>query len=80
MGLLATEAARTRDYPVILATTMMAAVLVILIDDLPMTALFPDYEMHVVHRRIAGLSSPFRSVPLRHLEELWLEDEGGGER
>lgn len=30
MGLLATEAVGTRDYPVILATTMMAAVLVIL--------------------------------------------------
>ena len=45
----------------------------VLIEDMPMTALFPDYEMHVVHRRIAGLSSPFRSVPLRHMEELWLE-------
>lgn len=54
----------------------------ILIEDMPMTALFPDYEMHVVHRRIAGLSSPFRSVALRHMEELWIEDEAdsGGER
>lgn len=40
--------------------------------DLPMTALFPDYEMHVVHRRVRGLSSPWRSVPLRHMEELSL--------
>jgi len=49
--------------------------------DLPMTALFPDYEMHVVHRRVRGLSSPFRAVPLRHMEELWLENEElqGGE-
>ncbi|MDX1393067.1 MAG: ABC transporter substrate-binding protein [Gemmatimonadota bacterium] len=46
-----------------------------LIEDMPMTALFPDYEMHVVHRRIAGLSTPFRSVALRHMEELWVEDE-----
>jgi peptide/nickel transport system substrate-binding protein len=45
----------------------------ILSADLPMTALFPDYEMHVVHRRVRGLSSPFRAVPLRHVEELWLE-------
>ena len=43
--------------------------------DLPMTALFPDYEMHLVHRRIRGLSTPFRAVPLRHMEELWIEDE-----
>jgi ABC-type transport system substrate-binding protein len=41
--------------------------------DLPMTALFPDYEMHVVHRRLRGLRSPFRAVPLRHMEELSLE-------
>ncbi len=46
----------------------------ILSADLPMTALFPDYEMHVVHRRIHGLRSPFRAVPLRHMEELWIED------
>lgn len=53
----------------------------ILIEDMPMTALFPDYEMHVVNRRIAGLSSPFRSVALRHMEELWIEDQAdpGGE-
>ncbi len=46
----------------------------ILSADLPMTALFPDYEMHVVHSRVRGLRSPFRAVPLRHMEELWIED------
>ena len=48
--------------------------------DLPVTALFPDYEMHVVHRRVRGLSSPWRSVPLRHMEELSFEeaDESSG--
>ena len=39
-----------------------------------MTALFPDYEMHIVRRRVQGLRSPFRAVPLRHMEELWIED------
>lgn len=52
----------------------------ILRDDLPLTALFPDYEMHVAHRRVRGLSSPWRAVPLRNMEDVWLEDEGARER
>lgn len=47
----------------------------ILHEDLPMTALFPDYEMHVANRRVRGLSSPWRAVPLRHMEEVWLADD-----
>ena len=47
----------------------------ILRDDLPVTALFPDYEMHVVSSRVRGLSSPLRSVPLRHMEEIWIKEE-----
>ncbi|MEJ2369932.1 MAG: hypothetical protein P8Y07_03655, partial [Gemmatimonadales bacterium] len=47
----------------------------ILRDDLPMTALFPDFEMHVAHRRVRGLSSPWRAVPFRHMEEVWLEED-----
>ena len=27
------------------------------------------------YRRVRGLSSPWRAVPLRHMEEVWLEDE-----
>lgn len=46
----------------------------ILRDDLPMTALFPDYEMHVVSGRVGGLSSPWRAVPLRHMDEVVLEE------
>ncbi len=46
----------------------------ILLDDLPVTALFPDYEMHVVSGRVQGLSSPWRSVPLRHMEEIWIQE------
>ena len=29
-----------------------------------------------LHRRVRGLSRPWRAVPLRHMEEVWLEDEG----
>jgi peptide/nickel transport system substrate-binding protein len=47
----------------------------ILRQDLPMTALFPDFEMHVAHRRVRGLSSPWRAVPFRHMEEVWLEED-----
>jgi peptide/nickel transport system substrate-binding protein len=47
----------------------------ILRQDLPMTALFPDYEMHLAHRRVRGLSSPWRAVPFRHMEEVWLEED-----
>ncbi len=47
----------------------------ILREDLPITALFPDYEMHVAHRRVRGLSSPWRAVPLRNMEAVWLEND-----
>jgi peptide/nickel transport system substrate-binding protein len=47
----------------------------ILREDLPMTALFPDYEMHVVRSGIGGLSSPWRAVPLRHMEEVRLDGD-----
>ncbi len=68
------EMERTLDPD--LSDGLYADLSTILIRDMPMTALFPDYEMHVVHRRIAGLSSPFRSVALRHMEELWIDDDG----
>ena len=62
--------------------SLYAELSTILIRDMPMTALYPDYEMHVAHRRLAGLSSPHRSVALRHMEELWLEAgaSSGGSR
>lgn len=42
--------------------------------ELPMTFFSPDLETYVAHRRIQGLSSPFRANPLRYMEDLWLED------
>jgi len=59
--------------------SLYAALSAILTEDMPMTALYPDYEMHVANRRLAGLSSPHRSVALRHMEELWIEGEGDSE-
>ena len=44
--------------------------------ELPMTPLYPARWTHVVHRRVQGLSSPFRTDPLWYAEELWLEEEG----
>lgn len=42
--------------------------------DLPITLLYPDVRMYVVHRRIQGLESPFASEPIMFMEHLWVED------
>ena len=42
--------------------------------ELPVTRLFPEVTTVVVHRRIRGLSSPFRADPVWYMEELWLEE------
>ena len=41
----------------------------------PITYLRPLITTFVVHRRIQGLSTPFRADPLAIMEDLWLEDE-----
>lgn len=43
--------------------------------DMPVTFLFPWVVTHFVHRRIQGLSSPYRTDPVRYMEDLWLEEE-----
>ncbi len=43
--------------------------------DLPVTRLYPIVSFSVAHRRLRGLSTPWRSDPVGHMEELWLEDE-----
>ena len=43
--------------------------------DLPITFVHTQIRHHVVHRRIRGLSSPWRADPLLFMEDLWLEDE-----
>lgn len=42
--------------------------------ELPMTALYPALWTSIVHRRVRGLSSPYRADPLWYAGELWLED------
>ena len=41
----------------------------------PITYLLPWTYTFLVHRRIQGLSTPFRADPLAIMEDLWLEDE-----
>ena len=41
--------------------------------DVPFTRLIPFTLDWFVHRRIGGLSTPFRALPDEHLAELWVE-------
>ena len=41
----------------------------------PATFLFRMVEYFVAHRRVHGLSSPWRADPLVNLEHLWIEEE-----
>jgi hypothetical protein len=43
--------------------------------DVPITILYPFEELSVAHRRLQGLSTPWRTDPVVHMEELWIEDE-----
>ncbi len=43
--------------------------------DMPVTFLHPVVRTFFAHRRLRGLSTPFRADPLRFMEHLWLEDE-----
>ena len=42
--------------------------------DVPISLLFPIVHTMVTHRRLRGLSSPWKSEPVWHMEELWLEE------
>jgi peptide/nickel transport system substrate-binding protein len=44
--------------------------------ELPATPLFPFAVMWAAHRRVQGLSSPFRTNVTDFIAELWLEDDG----
>jgi len=46
----------------------------ILQTDLPVTFLAPMVFTTVAHRRLRGLSSPYRADPVWHMDELWLEN------
>ncbi|MGH2360187.1 MAG: peptide ABC transporter substrate-binding protein [bacterium] len=42
--------------------------------DVPVTFLTPQVNTYIAHRRIRGLSSPWRANPVEYMEDLWLED------
>ena len=44
--------------------------------DVPVTFLFPHVNTTFAHRRLRGLSSPWRADPVVFMEKLWLEEEG----
>lgn len=43
--------------------------------DLPITYLGPQVKLFAAHRRVQGLSSPWRADPLGNLPDLWLEEQ-----
>jgi peptide/nickel transport system substrate-binding protein len=43
--------------------------------DMPVTRLIPWSNEWFVHRRIHGLSTPFRAQPDTHMAELWIEND-----
>jgi hypothetical protein len=45
-------------------------------EDLPVTFLSPVVWIGVAHRCVQGLSSPWRTDPVRNIDDLWLDDEG----
>ena len=45
--------------------------------DLPVTFLYPQVALNIVHSRIQGLKSPNRADPARFMEHLWIEEESG---
>ncbi len=44
-------------------------------EELPVTFLYPLVYTTVAHRRVRGLSTPYRAQPFHFMEHLWLEDE-----
>ncbi len=44
-------------------------------EEVPVTFLFPDVKTWVAHRRVRGLSNPWRVDPLAHMDELWIEED-----
>ena len=43
--------------------------------DVPVTYLLPQIWFNAAHRRVKGLSSPYRVWAETHMDQLWLEEE-----
>ncbi len=46
-------------------------------EDHPVLFLYPAVSMTIAHRRLRGLSTPYRSDAVWYLEDLWIEEEEG---
>lgn len=46
-----------------------------ILDDMPITFLYPQVQMYVVNRRVRGLKSPERGDPILFMEKLWIDEE-----
>lgn len=44
-------------------------------EDIPITSLYPDVRTTVAHRRVRGLSTPYRAEPVWHADDMWFEEE-----
>lgn len=55
--------------------TLYARINEMLRRDMPVTFLHPVIRTFIAHRRLRGLSTPFRADPLRFMAHLWLEEE-----
>jgi peptide/nickel transport system substrate-binding protein len=52
-----------------------AELMPIFLEDQPMIGLYPDVRTTVAHRRVRGLSSPYRAEPVWHVDDLWIEED-----
>jgi peptide/nickel transport system substrate-binding protein len=53
--------------------TLYSRINEILVRDVPLTFLFPYYEIYVAHRKIHGLHTPERPEPIGAIMELWIQ-------
>lgn len=42
--------------------------------EMPLTILLPGLQMTIAHRRVRGLSSPWRIFPTWYMDALWVEE------
>jgi peptide/nickel transport system substrate-binding protein len=54
---------------------LFSEIMPLMAQDLPLTFLFLHIHTCVAHKRIKGLSSPYRAQPIWSMEYLWIEEE-----
>jgi len=56
--------------------SLFAEINAILRRDMPVTFLFPYFEVYAVHRKVRGLRSPDRASPIAAIREIWIDNPG----